>query len=521
MIINEDIRTLLSGRVSDSVTASVIAEFAQFCRIPHGSGNERQITEYLHSRLRQYNLQPEIDLWGNLICDIPASEGCESSPLTVLQGHVDMVCAVKDGSYSPESDPVIWRLADDAKSGRMVMCTDGRSSLGADCGLGNAVLMWAVFTSGCKHGPLRLIFTVEEELGLAGAKKMDASVFDDVSYVINVDGFHWGRLIAGSAGGSRETYTMDARIHPFSEDEMAVQDCLAFELCLSEFHGGHSGYDIDKGRANTIKLLNAFLTEITSSGVEYRLSSYNGGIGHNVIPGEAEAVLVLKKSDRLKFQKFLVRFMKKLVKEYAVTDPDGLLRYHETALPKYVMAAEASRRLTGFIDGVSDGVFCRMKEIGGVIDTSSNLGMVRFRAEGPEDTAVHVMSFVRSMTPSCHDKVIAAHRSAADKYGFREEIDEYRTWQFDSSNPLLRMTAESYCKITGNEPEITAVHVGLEPSAFCEKSDHLSMINIGADIIDPHTVHERVNVDTIRPFALVIADVLEKISDSQKAPKKS
>ena len=180
------------------------------------------------------------------------------------------------------------------------------------------------------------------------------------------------------------------------------------------------------------------------------------------------------------------------------------------------MTEESSRRLTGFIDAIDDGVFCRMKEIEGVIDTSSNLGMVRFRADGSKGINIHVMSFVRSMTPAFHDEVIAAHRRAADKYGFLEEIDEYRTWQFDSSNPLLRMAAESYCKITGDEPEITAVHVGLEPSAFCEKSENLSMINIGADIIDPHTVYERVNVDTIRPFALVITDILEKISVSGK-----
>ncbi len=547
MIINEDITTLLSGRVNDSVTAAVITEFAQFCRIPHGSGNEKQIIEYLFQRLLSYGLCPDIDAWGNLICDIPASEGCEDSPLTALQGHVDMVCAVKDGSYSPETDPIMWKLTDDAESGRLIMCTDGRSSLGADCGLGNAVLMWAVFTGGCQHGPLRLIFTVEEEWGLAGAKKMDASVFDDVSYVINVDGFHWGRLIAGSAGGSRETYTLDAQICLFSEDVLSCQECLAFEICLSDFHGGHSGYDIDKGRANAIKLLNGLLTEMESSGMEYRLALYDGGIGHNVIPGEAAVVLILKKSERLKFQKFLGRLMNRIVKAYAITDPDGVLRYHETALPAYVLAPEACRRLTGFIDEIEDGVFSLMEELDGVVDTSSNLGVVRFhaedslrhlQAEAPEEemdqsrnqkdenedglifnrkekekqVPIHVMSFVRSMTPSYHDDVIAAHRRAAQKYGFLEEIDEYRTWRFDSSNPLLRMAADAYRRITGCEPEITAVHVGLEPSAFCEKSDRLSMINIGADIIDPHTVHERVHVDTIRPFALVIDDILKRIS---------
>ncbi len=499
----------------DDITKTVISEFAEFCRIPRGSGNEREITEYLKQRLISEGLHPETDRSGNLICDIPASSGCEESPLTVLQGHTDMVCAVRDDSYSPERDPVVWQLAKEHDTGREILCTDGRSSLGADCGLGDAVLLWLLFESGCSHGPLRLIFTVEEEIGLAGAKKLDPSVFDDVKYVINVDGFHWGRLIAGSAGGSRETYRTEAQLIPLPEDEISSGSCIALELGLFDFHGGHSGYDIDKGRANVIKLLNSLLYFMKRDGIPYRLSGYNGGIGHNVIPGEVSATIVMRREDMLAFQRLVSIFMRRLIADYEKTDPNGLFRYNEVALPEFLLVQSQQDRLIRFIENLSDGVLYRMEEIEGVIDTSSNLGMVRFdsrRAGKDSRVMIEIMSFVRSMTPAYHDEVISSHRKEAEVQGFREEIDEYRTWVFDPQNPLLHIMADIYREIAGSEPEITAVHVGLEPSAFCEKSEDLHMINVGADVIDPHTVHERVHTDTIRPFAFLMAKTLEKIA---------
>ncbi len=518
-------------KITDSTTAGVLKEFAAFCRFPHGSGNEEKIAEYLSERLKKEGLSPETDSAGNLICDIPASGGCGEAPLTVLQGHMDMVCAALDDSYCPETDPVIWKLGEEKESGRLLLQSDGRSSLGADCGLGNAVLLWTVFSGGCVHGPLRLIFTVEEEIGLAGAKKLDASVFDDVKYVINVDGFHWGRLVAGSASGSRETYTSPARFVRLasSEDEAAAKNgggkekqcaktkksgLIAFEVCVFGFQSGHSGYDISKGRANAIRLLNGLLRDLTERKIICRLAAYHGGCGHNVIPGDASAVVVIRRKDLLVFQDSVRKLMSRIMTDYEISDPDGTLFYNEIALPEYVLAAEDGQNLVDFMASIHDGVLHWMKEIPEMPDTSSNLGMVKCCAQeiaGGEVGGICVKTFARSMTPEYHDEVLREHREAAEKYGFRDDISEYGVWRFDSGNPLIRLTSQAFRRITGKEPEVTAEHVGLEPSVFCGKADHLHMINVGADIIDPHTVHERVHVDTIRPFALVMAEVLEMI----------
>ncbi len=519
-----------SGKTKDCVTAGVLAEFSEFCRFPHGSGNERQIADYLAERLRKEGLFPETDGAGNLICDIPADDGCECAPLTILQGHMDMVCAALDDSYCPETDPIIWILAEDGEDGRLLLKSDGRSSLGADCGLGNAVLLWSVFSGSCKHGPLRLLFTVEEEVGLAGAKKVETSVFDDARYVINVDGFRWGRLVAGSASGSRETYTADAGalcFHSVREKTMSDswgEPFIALEIALRDFQSGHSGYDIARGRGNAIRLLNSLLSELMEREIVRYLAAYNGGCGHNVIPGDASAVVVIRKKDQLAFQEAVRRLMGQILEEYRDTDPDGTLCYNETALPEYVLAKEDGKRLVDFIGTVHDGVLHWMEELPGIPDTSSNLGMVRCCARelcrDSGRTEIRVMTFARSMTPKYHDEVLREHRQAAEKYGFRDEISEYGVWRFDSRNPLIRLMKDACRTAAGTEPEVTAEHVGLEPSVFCEKADHLHMINVGADIIDPHTVHERVHVDTIRPFALTMAEVLSMIGKEREQKRR-
>ncbi len=512
---HEKINRQIANTVKSDVAASVLSEFSAFCQIPHGSKNEAAIVEYLSQRLMERGFCPYTDAVGNLICDIPASKGCENSPLTVLQGHVDMVCAVKDDSYSPERDPIIFEFASEEKTGRLLLQSDGRSSLGADCGLGNAVLLWVLLENRRSHGPLRLIFTVEEELGLMGAKKMDASLFDDVKYVINVDGFRWGRLTAGSAGGSRETYTKKAKIRKFSETPLAREECYAVELCLKGFRGGHSGFDIDKGRANAIKLLNCVLTDLDDLNVKYCLSAYNGGLSHNVIPGEAMAVIVFQKKDLPAFQKTVSHLMDDILRKYCGTDPEGLPHYHEIAIPEYVLADDDLDSFVTFVDSIKNGVLHYMKELSGVVDVSSNLGMVHFCAESgtyPE-CEISVMSFARSMTPEYHDEILASHKRDALHFGFCDEVEEYRTWCFDRENQLLGIMKAEYLSLTGQEPEITAVHVGLEPSVFGEKKQGLQMISVGPDIMDAHSIHERVHVDTIEPLAYLIAGTLEKISN--------
>ena len=515
------------GKVPDPVTAGVLEEFAAFCRFPHGSGNEGQIAEYLAERLRKAGFCPEIDGTGNLICDIPAVRGCEHAPLTVLQGHMDMVCAAADDSYRPETDSICWTLEEDPAGGGLFLRSDGRSSLGADCGLGNAVLIWTIFSGGCKHGPLRLLLTTEEEIGLAGAKKVDASVFDDVRYVINVDGFHWGRLVAGSASGSRETYTAKAAGiclgsgrsgrsggKAVSDATERREDLIAFEICLKDFQSGHSGYDIARGRANAIRLLNSLLRELMDRKILLYLAAYHGGCGHNVIPGDASAVAVIRREDQLAFQESVRELMDRILRKYGESDPDGRLCYNEIALPEYVMAREDGERLVNFIGTVHDGVLHWMEDLPGIPDTSSNMGMVRCcvrETEAGAENEIRVMTFARSMTPEYHDEVLREHRLAAEKYGFCDDISEYGVWRYDPANPLIRLMKEACRRVTGKEPEVTAEHVGLEPSVFCGKADHLYMINVGADIIDPHTVHERVRVDTIRPFALTMTEVLSMI----------
>lgn len=262
-----------------TIIDGVLSEFCPLCAIPHPSLRERPIARYLADRLGRRGWQVELDEAFNLRVDIPSVPGSEGAPLVALQGHTDMVCAVLRGSgWRPEADPVVPVRDGDT------LRTDGRSSLGADCNMGNAAVLWLLTRPIC-HGPLRLLLTSGEEVGLQGASRLDPAWLDGVRYLINTDGFKLGDLIVSSAGGRRETYTRP--LHTALR-----QYKTAFRLTFQGFLGGHSGYDINLGRANPLKLMALVLGELRET-VEYELADLTGGHGHNSIPMDCSATIVI------------------------------------------------------------------------------------------------------------------------------------------------------------------------------------------------------------------------------------
>lgn len=491
----------------DPVTAGVLTEFLKICEIPHGSGNEQALAGALRDRLASLGFETRIDGAGNLICDIPASPGLEKAPLLAFQGHIDMVCAVREGSgWNPSEDGVTVRI-DDETSSRPLICSDGRSSLGADCGMGDAAVMWLV-TGGAGaedlvHGPLRVIFTVGEEVGLIGASAISPDELRDVKYLVNVDGFSGNRIVAGSAGGRRETYTGRC----ISEDLVFENrsDYCAFEFSVTGFHGGHSGYDIDKHRVNAVKMIAALLKDMKDSGLDYRLAAFNGGTHHNVIPGNASAVVVFRRSDMIIAQKSMQMLMYILTSKYGETDWAGRFVFHEIALPKKALGKQCASDLVDFVHGVPDGVYAYTDIPQGegesfVVDTSINVGKVSCSAA--EGSDLKVLMFLRTMSDDFKDIIIRMNETAAKKYHFEHEYQDYTFWEFDPESELLKNACRIHRDVTGEDPVATAVHVGLELSVFRSKCSHLDMICIGSELHSPHSVHERVELDSVKPLAL-------------------
>lgn len=301
---------------------AVLEEFYGLCAVPRPSGHEERVSEYLLTRLRALGLCPERDEALNVICDVPATPGLERPARLALQAHSDMVC-VGSPDYRPLEDPVHTEIRDG------FLCTDGRSSLGADCGIGLAAAL-ALVVSGASHGPLRLIFTADEEQGLAGAKKLAPACLDGCDGLINLDSFHFGQLLISSAGGLRQRLSKTPELF-FPMLDRAVR------LELRGLTGGHSGDDIGLGRANSAKLLVWMLQAME---IPYELATISAGDTYNAIPTEAEAVIVIDSRDDAKLQTWAEDFLTSAKGLYGQTDPGLTLTITAAELPQWVLTVD-------------------------------------------------------------------------------------------------------------------------------------------------------------------------------------
>lgn len=452
-----------------SVTAGILAEFSALNRYPHGSWNEEAVSRYLCARLAGMGLRPVADHLHNLMADVPATKGCEGAPLVILQGHTDMVCAVaRDCGFDPQRDSVTMLTE------KGFLKTDGRSSLGADNNLGNAAILWLLGQE-IAHGPLRLIFTAAEEVGLEGAKALDPAWLEGADYLINVDGFHAGLAVVASASGRIETFRRAVETVPAAGGR-------AYRRTLSGYPGGHSGDDIHKGRPNAIRLLTAELAGLES---EWALAELEGGTALNVIPTWARAVAVFPEGNE---------------------PPEGWEALD--ALPDRVWTSTCTQDVLALLNGLHDGVYAWHEAFSGVVSASANLGRI-----GMADGVFESVAFLRCMDPADEAALEGRHLTLAEATGFTCESTGFPSWRGRPDNPLATLLGEVWLEQTGQVLVVSAVHVGLEPSFFQEKAPHITMACIGPDILDAHSINERVPLASIPPFAALLAGALERLGN--------
>lgn len=477
-----------------AVIDGVVEEFLAMCRFPHGSWNEGALAGWLEGRFRARGWTVYRDGLNNLRADIPASPGLEGAPLVAVQGHLDMVCAVARGSgYDPERDPVTAFVSDG------VLRTDGRSSLGADNNLGNAA---AVYLLGrrFRHGPVRLLLTAAEEVGLRGAKEVDPRWLDGVAYLINTDGFQLGRAVISSAGGRREVFRKKLHTVPLNKP-------MAFELTLTGSLGGHSGYDIGKGRANSNKLLTVLLGELREE-LDYELAWFRGGHAHNAIPLEARAVITADRSAGPLLLRTAERANRGLQTILRHTDPGVRLELREVPPPERVWQNGSRDSMLDLVGFLHNGVFAMHETIPGQVSASSNVGRVFVN----EHKEIEVDCFIRCAIGFSEEILGFQNARAAHVTGFHTQVESYPGWAGDGENPLARRMAAVYRRLTGREMEITAVHIGLEPSVLGAKNPAMVMVSTGPDILNPHSTEEHAPVAGLGVYVRLLKETLEELS---------
>lgn len=494
-----DLLEVLGG--DEAVIDGVLSEFLPLCQIPHPSRREEAIARFLAARLRERGWTVEMDEAFNLRADLPATPGREGAPLVAIQGHTDMVCAVRRGSgYRPEQDPVVAVREGD------ILRTDGKSSLGADCNMGNAAALW-LLTRPVPHGPLRLLLTAAEEVGLEGVSRMDPAWLDGVQFLMNTDGFRLGDLVVSSAGGRRETYTR--ALHT-----VLRRHKTAFRLSFQGFLGGHSGYDINLGRANPLKLMALVLGELRET-VDYELADLTGGHGHNSIPMDCSATIVIDPP----FVPALARAVSHVSNDmrafYGRKDPDGRLDLAEVAPPERVWTEQCRDSTLDLLSLLFTGVYAMHDTIPDRVSASSNLGMVC-----TEGDRIEVRTFLRCTIGFSEEILAFQHARAARSTGFELTSTGYPGWPGDETNPLARRLARIYRRVNGSKARITAVHAGLETSLLAAKNPGMVMVNLGPDIFNPHSTEEQVRLSSLPPLVRLMAGALEELSAPKSAGKR-
>ncbi len=467
------------------------AHFDRILEIPRGSKEEDRIRRHVTLLAERHGLEHDTDATGNLVVRKPGTAGRENAPVTILQGHLDMVNEKdSDVAHDFASDPIRPR-----QEGEWLHATG--TTLGADNGIGVAAMLALLEASDVPHGPLELLFTIDEETGLTGASGLDASLLSG-RRLINLDSEEEGDVTVGCAGGAGTVLRLPV--------ESAAATGTALTLRLRGLRGGHSGIDIVLQRGNALKLLARILTA-ASEAASFRLVRLEGGNMHNAIPREAAAA-VLVEGDTAAFRAAIEAELAAVKAEFQSADPGMTLEIGAATSPGRAFSPEATATVLRLLEALPHGVLAMSPDIPGLVETSTNVATVK--VEG--DTLV-VGTSSRSSAGSALRAAERRITAIAELAGAAVEHGHgYPGWKPDLKSPLLATVKALQLEVYGHEPKIVAVHAGLECGIIGEKAPGMDMVSIGPQIEAPHSPNERVHIESVGRFWRLLAVVLDRLS---------
>ena len=469
-------------------------QFDAITRVPRPSKREGRIIEYLVDFARRHAIDCERDDAGNVVMRIPASAGCEAVPVVTLQSHMDMVCEKRgDVEFDFDRDPIRTRVEDGW------VRAEG-TTLGADCGIGMAAALALLLDPPAEHGALEALFTVDEETGLTGAFNLGEGMIGG-KYLINLDSEDEGQLFIGCAGGIDTVATMRYR------QEEAPKNYDFFRIDIGGLLGGHSGDDIDKGRANSNKLLARFLW-LAARQTEMRLVYLDGGNLRNAIPREAFAVFGVPSRDAKRLRELFEEYVRGVGQEFAPVEKSMEITLSEMPEPDTVIDADAQRYLLYALCGLPNGVLAMSPTMPGMVETSTNLASVKFVG----DRLIEITTSQRSSIESARDAAAASVESVLLLGGGDvTHSDGYPGWAPDPESHLLAVTIEAYEKLFGNKPLVRSIHAGLECGLFLRKYPWLEMVSFGPTLRGVHSPDERLEIASVDKFWKLLTETLKML----------
>lgn len=485
--------------------------FEEICGIPHGSGSTEKISAYLTGFAADHGLHYVQDTMGNVIIYKEGSAEKRNHPPIILQGHMDMVCEkVQDCHLDFEKDGLVLELKDGIISAR-------GTTLGGDDGIALAYMLAILESSDISHPPIEAVFTVDEEIGLLGAEGLDVSHLKGKT-MINIDSEDEGYLLAGCAGGATAELRIPVTRTFLKENQdsgntgKAQSAWILYKITVSGLQGGHSGTEIDKGRANASVILGRVL-QILTNHFRIRLIDMEGGSKDNAIPRYAQALVLLRPTDRpydspgeITLQsrpdpdRILDECRKALSHEFRLTDPEisvgcELIDYlAANSGPNSFIDEDQTERIISILRNHPNGIQRMSSDIPGLVQTSLNLGIMK-----TEEDVVSLTSSIRSSIGSEKSEVISRLQALARMAGGSLTLSgEYPAWEYREHSPLRDLMIEVFRDRYGREPVVQTIHAGLECGLFADKIPGLDCISFGPDIRDIHTPDESMDAESVR-----------------------
>ena len=476
--------------------ARVFEQFAKINQIPRPSKHEEKMIEYLKKFGKDHGLETKVDETGNVLIKKPATKGYENRATTILQSHMDMVCdKLVDVDIDFYNDPIQSYVDGDWMRAK-------GTTLGADDGIGDAIELAILDSDDIEHGPIECVFTRDEETGLTGAFGMKAG-FMSGKYLINLDSEDEGQIFISCAGGINTT----AVFHVTRED--APEGYFFMEASLKGLQGGHSGDDINKKRANAIKILARFLYNEQSK-MDLYLAQWNSGRMHNAIPRDGKVIFAVPADKKEEVKADFNVFAKEVEDEYHITDTN--MQWALVSADKQkVMDKTTSDNLIKAIQAVDNGVLsmCQDEALAWMVETSSNIASVP-----SEEDKVVVVSSQRSNVMS-NLKNMSNSVKACFQLAGAEVIqnDGYPAWKMNPESKLVKITVDAYKKLFNKEPKVLGIHAGLECGLFSEKYPHLDMVSFGPTLRNVHTPDECLYIPTVQMVWDHLLEILKNIPE--------
>ena len=466
--------------------------FDDLTQIPRPTGHMERVQAFLLDFAKKVGVEAFVDPAGNVLMRKPATPGYENRKGVILQAHMDMVPQKSpESNHIFETDPIETHITDG-------WVYANNTTLGADNGAGVAAIMGIMEDKTLKHGPIEGLITRDEETGMFGANDLPEDELQG-DILMNLDSETWGKFVIGSAGGVDITSTIAYK-------EVANDQEAAVKVTLKGLRGGHSGLEINEGRANANKEMVRFVRNAVNE-LGVRLASWEGGNMRNAIPFKAEVVLALPQSKVAALKDMVARQKALLEDEFKGIEPNVEFFVEDVEKPANLVPADVQEKLINAIYACHNGVLRMIPSYPDVVETSSNLAIIHI-----EPTKASIMILARSSREDMRDYISAQLESCFNMAGMKTVFSgQYGGWDPNPESEILNLLKKVYKEQNGVEGIVQVDHAGLECSVILGKYPGMDVVSLGPTLRSPHTAKERLEIATVEPFWKLLVQTLEEI----------